>query len=170
MTIRTKHLRYAIVQGIVLLGVISCEPWPPGKEDFVAEFSENRYSFERLLDEFNQLDYAVLEHGGASGGAMGIDSTTGAWVALRHEEGSYIQNLLEQARVYRVSRVNGDIVFLRPVGPEISGQIVRVEFIYRSEASDLSSCDEFAKSDSGIECEYHLDAGWYLHYFWARES
>ena len=98
-----------------------------------------------------------------------MDSTTGAWVILPDAKGSYLQSILEQARVDRVSRVNGDIVFLRPVGPDIGGQIVRVEFVYRSEASELPSCDDFTKSDSDVECEYALEDGWYLHYFWARE-
>ena len=112
----------------------------------------------------------ALEHGGASGGVTGIDSATDAWFVLEDEKGSYLQGLLEQARVYGVARVGGDISFLRPFGPEIRGRLVRVEFVYRNEASGLPSCNEFAKSDSGVECEYHLDANWYLYYFWVRED
>lgn len=152
------------------LGIASCESWPPGKDAITAEFAENRQQIERLLHEFQDSSYDEITHGGASGGATGIDSATDAYVTLPPQDGKAFQILLEQARVDTVTRANSSTIFLLPTDPIVGGRIVRVQFVHRTSGSELPICDDFTKADSGVKCEYHLDDDWFLSYFWTSET
>lgn len=161
------HIRQWVL--VLILGTstvffMSCQSWPPMKEELVKNFFLHRESIEQLAMNFSDSAFLGIRHGSAAADVYASSDTNPAQRPLSSELGERFRRYLEEANVFGIIKVGKRIVVIPYYNNFQSGNIISAQYVFEDGLRGDPSCSQFTSRSKEVECYVQLDNGWALMY------